>query len=82
MKLKFNKLVGNNKNKNIREMYKGINVLKKGYQPCTCILKKDVGTVVAYTTIAFLQIKCSRHVHALIFVTNSSPHIQLFAGIL
>ena len=33
MKEKVNKLEENNKNKNIREMYKGINEFKKGYQP-------------------------------------------------
>ena len=31
MKAKVNKLEENSKSKNIREMYKGINNLKKGY---------------------------------------------------
>ena len=35
MKAKFNKLEENSKNKNIREMYTGINEFKKGYQPRT-----------------------------------------------
>ena len=33
MKEKVNKLEENSKNKNIREMYKGINEFMKGYQP-------------------------------------------------
>ena len=33
MKAKVNKLEENSKNKNIREMYKGINEFTKGYQP-------------------------------------------------
>ena len=36
MKAKVNKLEENSKNKNIREMYMGINEFKKGYQLCLC----------------------------------------------
>ena len=43
MNAKFNKLEENNKNKNIQEMYKGINELKKGYKPYAY----DESTIVA-----------------------------------
>ena len=50
MKAKDNKLEENSKNKNIREMYKGINEFKKGYQPRAYVLKKHDSTIVADTT--------------------------------
>ena len=50
MKEKVNKLEKNSKNKNIREMYKGINEFKKGYQPRAFVIKKHDGTSVADTT--------------------------------
>ena len=40
MKAKVNKLEENTKNKNIWEMYKGINVFRKEYQPCGYVIKK------------------------------------------
>ena len=50
MKAKVNKLEENSKNKNIREMNKGINEIKKGYQPRAYVIKKHDGTIVADTT--------------------------------
>ena len=50
MKAKVNKLEENSKNKNIREMYKGINEFKKGYQHRAYVIKKHDGTIVADTT--------------------------------
>ena len=50
MKAKVNKLEENCENRNIREMYKSINELKNGYQPCAYVIKKDDGTIVAETT--------------------------------
>ena len=50
MKAKVNKLEANSKNKTIREMCKGINEFKKGYQPSTYVIKKHDGTNVADTT--------------------------------
>ena len=50
MKAKVNKLEENSKNKNIRELYKGINEFKKGYQPRAYVIKKHDGTIVADTT--------------------------------
>ena len=50
MKAKVNKLEENSKNKNIREMYKGINEFKKGYQPRPFVIKKHDGAIVADIT--------------------------------
>ena len=50
MKAKVNKLEENSKNKNILEMYKGVNKFKQDYQPRTCAIKKHDGTIVAGTT--------------------------------
>ena len=50
---KVNKLEENIKNEDIREMYKGINEFKKGYQPRAYVIKKHDGTIVyAYTVIS------------------------------
>ena len=46
----FNKLEENSKNKNIKEMNKGINEFKKGYQPRAYVIHKHDGTIVADTT--------------------------------
>ena len=50
MKAKINKLTENRTNKNIREMYKGINEFKNGYQPRTYVIEKDDCTIVADTS--------------------------------
>jgi hypothetical protein len=50
MKAKFKNLEENSKDKNIREMYKGIIEFKKGYQPCAYVIKKYDGITVADTT--------------------------------
>ena len=50
MKPKANKLEENSKNKNIQEMYQGINEFKKGYQPRAYVIKKHDGTFIADTT--------------------------------
>ena len=42
MKAKINKLVENSENKNIREMYKGINEFKIGYQPRAYAIRKQL----------------------------------------
>ena len=47
MKAKVNKLEEISKNENIREMYKGINEFKKGYQPRDYEIKKHDNTIVA-----------------------------------
>ena len=49
MKAKIKNLQNNNKNKNIRNMYKGINEFKKGYQPRAHVINKDDGTILADT---------------------------------
>jgi hypothetical protein len=47
LKAKINYPETNSKNKNIRELYRRINDLKKGYQPTTNMVKDDKGDLVA-----------------------------------
>jgi hypothetical protein len=49
LKCKINELESNNKNKNIRGFYRGINELKKGYQPIINIIKDENGNLIADT---------------------------------
>jgi len=41
MKTKIRELETNSKNKNVRDLCRGVNVFKKGYQPKTSIVKDD-----------------------------------------
>jgi hypothetical protein len=45
LKGKINGLEANNKNKNIRDLYRGINEFKKGYQPRINIMKDENGNL-------------------------------------
>jgi hypothetical protein len=57
MKAKINELETDFKIKNIRDLYRGINEFKKGYQPRTNILKNEKGDLVT----GFLPaIECTR----------------------
>jgi hypothetical protein len=47
LKGKINELETNNKNKNIRDLYRGINEFKKGYQPRMNIIKVGNGNLLA-----------------------------------
>jgi len=47
MKDKINVHETNNKNKNIRDLYRGINEFKKGYQPRINIIKDENGNLLA-----------------------------------
>jgi hypothetical protein len=47
LKGKINELEINNKNKNIRDLYRGINEFKKGYQPRINIIKDENGNLLA-----------------------------------
>jgi len=47
LKAKIEELETNSKIKNIRDLYRGINDFKKGYQPRTNIVKDDKGDLVA-----------------------------------
>jgi hypothetical protein len=47
LKVKINKLETNSKNKNIWELYRGVNDCKKGYQPRTNIVKDEKGDLVS-----------------------------------
>jgi hypothetical protein len=45
LKGKINELETNNKNKNIRDLYRGINEFKKGYHPRINIIKDENGNL-------------------------------------
>jgi hypothetical protein len=47
LKDKINELATNCKNKNIRDLYKGINESEKGYQPRNNLVKDENGDVLA-----------------------------------
>jgi hypothetical protein len=47
LKAKINELETNSKNKNIRDLYRGINDFKKGYQTRNNLVKDDKGDLVA-----------------------------------
>jgi hypothetical protein len=47
LKGKINELETNNKNKNVRDLYRGINEFKKGYQPRINIIKDEIGNLLA-----------------------------------
>jgi hypothetical protein len=44
---KINELENNNKNKNVRDLYRGINELKKRYQPRINIINDENGNLLA-----------------------------------
>jgi C4-type Zn-finger protein len=46
MKAKIKELETNSKFKNVRDLYRGINNFKKGYQPRTNIVKDEQGDLV------------------------------------
>jgi hypothetical protein len=45
---KINELESNSKNKNIRDLYRGINEFKKGYQTRTNLVKDEKGDLLVY----------------------------------
>jgi hypothetical protein len=47
LKDRINELESNSKNKNIRDLYRGINEFKKGYQPRTNLVKDERGDLLA-----------------------------------
>jgi hypothetical protein len=47
LKGKINELQTNNKNKNIRDLYRSINEFKKGYQPRINIIKDENGNLLS-----------------------------------
>jgi hypothetical protein len=47
LKDKINDLVSNGKNKNIKDLYRGINKSKKGYQPRTNLVKGEISNLLA-----------------------------------
>jgi hypothetical protein len=49
LKDKINELATNSKNKNIRDLYRGINGFKRGYQPRNNLVKDGNGDLLAYS---------------------------------
>jgi hypothetical protein len=49
LKNRINELESNSKNKNIRDLYRGINKFKKGYQPRSNLVKGERGDLLADT---------------------------------
>jgi hypothetical protein len=47
LKDKINELESNSENKNIRDLYRGTNEFKKGYQPRTNLVKDERGDLLA-----------------------------------
>ena len=47
LKVKIEELETNSKINNVRDLYRGINDMKKGYQPRTTIVKDEKGDLVA-----------------------------------
>jgi hypothetical protein len=47
LKGKIDELAVNSKNKNIRDLYRGINYFKKGYQPRSNFVKDENGDLLA-----------------------------------
>jgi hypothetical protein len=47
LKDRINKLESNSKNKNIINLYRGINEFKKGYQPITSLVKVERGDLIS-----------------------------------
>jgi hypothetical protein len=52
LKGKINELKTNNENKNIRDLYRGINEFKNGYQPRINIIKDENGNLIADPTMS------------------------------
>jgi hypothetical protein len=77
LKAKTNELETNNKNKNIRDLYRGINDFKKGYQPRTNVVKDEKGDLVAGSHI-MLEVKESflslLNVHGVNDVRQTEKH--------
>ena len=49
LKVKVEELETNSKTNKARDLYRGINDFKKGYQPRTTIVKDEKGDIVAYS---------------------------------
>jgi hypothetical protein len=47
LKDSINELQSNGKNKNIRDLYSGLNVFKKSYQPRTHLVEDEMGELLA-----------------------------------
>jgi hypothetical protein len=55
LKSKINELETNNKDKNVRDLHRGTNEFKKGYQPRINIIKDENGNLLADTQSVFIR---------------------------
>jgi hypothetical protein len=53
LKDKIDELATNSKNRNIRDLYRGINYFKKGYQPRSNLVKDENGDLLAAVPLFF-----------------------------
>jgi hypothetical protein len=60
LKAKIDELENDSKIKNVRDLYRGINDLKKGYQPRTNIVKDEKGDLVTVRPQYFGQVTLGR----------------------
>jgi hypothetical protein len=56
LKGKINELETNSKNKNIRDLYRGINEFKRGYQPKSIFVKDENGDLLADSNNILLNV--------------------------
>jgi hypothetical protein len=57
LKDKINELATNSKNKNIRDLYTGINKFKSGYQPRNNLVTDENGDLIAYSQQYFKYVE-------------------------
>jgi hypothetical protein len=57
LKGKINELAMNSKNKNIRDLFRGINEFKRGYQPRSNLVKEKNGDLLANSNIIVNRLK-------------------------
>jgi hypothetical protein len=78
LKAKINELETNSKNKNIRDLYRGINEFKRGYQPTTNVVKDEKGDLVAdsHSILARWRNHCSQllNIHGVNDVRQTEVH--------
>ena len=75
LKVEIEELENNSKIKNIRDLYRGINDFKKGYQPRTSIVKDDNGEFYIWVSVhhkPIIYIKPTRcNSGSIVFIINN-----------
>jgi glucose-6-phosphate isomerase len=68
LKDRINQLAMNSKNKNIRDLYRGINDFKRGYQPRSNFVKDENGDLLADSHNVFNRLKLLNYVGSVMFL--------------